>query len=257
MSEEKGRVQFGSRKIDFFVKRSNRRRTISLFVDPFEGAFLRAPIGPSFKSLSKLVQAKAVWILKKQKQIEEIKEFLPKREFISGETFLYLGRQLRLKVVSKTIITIPKVKVVEGRFLVTLNSHFTKLGKQRIIRKVLINWYKKHARGILFNRVVIYSKKLQLSVPEIFLSSQSKRWGSCLPAPSSARQTGNTNGRIRFNWHVVMAPMYLIDYVVAHELCHFKHNNHSQDFWKLLGSILPDYESRRERLRKEGPKYIF
>ena len=178
--------------------------------------------------------------------VATLMEFLPKREFISGETFLYLGRQLRLKVVSKTIITIPKVKVVEGRFLVTLNSHFTKLGKQRVIRKVLINWYKKHAQRILFNRVVIYSKKLQLSVPEIFLSSQSKRWGSC-----------NTNGRIRFNWHVVMAPMYLIDYVVAHELCHFKHNNHSQDFWKLLGSILPDYESRRERLRKEGPKYIF
>lgn len=246
MSEEKGMVQFGSRKIDFFVKRSSRRRTISLFVDPFEGVFLRAPIGLSLKSLSKLVQAKAVWILKKQRQIEEIKEFLPKREFINGETFLYLGRQLRLKVVSKSIIDIPKVKIVEGRFFVTLNSHFTKLGKQRVIRKALINWYKKHAQCILLNRVVIYSKKLQLSVAEIFLSNQSKRWGSC-----------NTKGRIRFNWFIVMAPMSLIDYVVAHELCHLKHNNHSQDFWKLLGSIMPDYEIRRERLRREGPKYYF
>ena len=54
-----------------------------------------------------------------------------------------------------------------------------------------------------------------------------------------------------------MAPLSLVDYVVAHELCHLKYINHSENFWKLLGSVMPDYEARRERLRKEGSRYYF
>lgn len=246
MTSEKGVVAFGRRNIDFFIKRSNRRRTISLFVDPFEGVFLRAPFGPSVESLSKLVHSKAIWILKKQKQIEEIKEFLPKREFVGGETFLYLGRQLRLKVLDSKNNSSPKVRMKEGRFVVALNNHFTELGRKRVIRKALLNWYKEHAQKLLLSRIGIYSKKLDLSSPEVFLANQSKRWGSC-----------NYKGRIRLNWHIIMAPMSLVDYVLAHELCHLKHISHSRDFWRLLGSIMPDYETRRECLRKEGPKYYF
>ncbi|GAH59664.1 unnamed protein product, partial [marine sediment metagenome] len=67
MRTEKSSVKFGNRKIDFLVKRSSRRKTISLFVDPLEGVFLRAPFGSSLKTLLKLVHAKAVWILKKQR----------------------------------------------------------------------------------------------------------------------------------------------------------------------------------------------
>ncbi|MEW6088311.1 MAG: YgjP-like metallopeptidase domain-containing protein [bacterium] len=114
------------------------------------------------------------------------------------------------------------------------------------VRNILARWYKKHAKIVLSKRVKIYSKKLKLITPEIILANQSKRWGSC-----------NRKGQIRFNWHIVMASMFLVDYVVAHELCHLKYANHSKNFWKMLGTILPDYEIRRERLRREGPKYYF
>lgn len=245
MISEKSSIEFGRHNIDFFVKRSDRRRTISLFVDPFEGVFLRAPLSPDIESLARLVRSKSEWILKKQRQIQEIQEFLPKREFVSGEGLLYLGRQFRLKIIDGRAAT-PKVKVKQGRFTVSLNNHFTDLGKKRIVRKNLIRWYKSHARMILLKRVALYIEKLKLPFPEVFLSNQSKRWGSC-----------SHKGRIRFNWHIVMAPISLIDYVVAHELCHLKHSNHSRDFWRTLGSAMPDYETRRERLRKEGPRYTF
>lgn len=245
MKIEKSRIAFGNRSIDFFVKRSKRYKTISIFVDPFEGIFLRAPFGPSIESLSRLVHSKAIWILKKQKQIEETKGFVPKKEFVGGETFFYLGRQLRLKVIGTNSESKTKVKVSQGKFVVSFNSHYTEIGRKRVVRKALINWYRKHARNILLNRSTVYSKKLNLRFPEVLLANQSKRWGSC-----------NHRGKIRFNWHIIMAPMSLIDYVVAHEFCHLKHTNHSKDFWQLLGSVMPDYEFRRERLRKEGIKYI-
>lgn len=241
---EKGTIAFGKRNIHFFVKRSKRRRTISLFVDPFEGVFLRAPLKPSFEILKKLVYSKAVWIINKQRLINEIISQLPKREFVTGETFMYLGRQLRLKVVKANE---NKIIVKEGRFIVTIDRHIKKTDKSKKIRDIIISWYKQHAKLVLLKRVQIYSKKLAIPTPETSVSNPSKRWGSC-----------NTKKRqVRFNWRVVMAPMSLVDYLIVHELCHLKHNNHSKDFWKLLGSILPDYEARRQQLRKEGPLYYF
>jgi predicted metal-dependent hydrolase len=55
-------------------------------------------------------------------------------------------------------------------------------------------------------------------------------------------------GEVRFNWRIIMAPLPLVDYVVAHEVCHLKLKNHSPAFWRLLRRLMPDYERRRERL---------
>ena len=258
MINRKVSVHFGKRKIDFFVKRSHRRRTISLFVDPYEGVFLRAPLKPSLKTLSGLVHSKAIWILDKQRRINEIQKYLFKREFVTGESFLYMGRQLRLKVLHSTRSGSigkgnSKITIREGRFLVKINGHKDKAEK---IRGMLIRWYKKHAKMILQKRAGIYSEKLKIATQGIILANQTKRWGSCLPVPT-LRQASNGKGRIRINWRIIMAPLPLIDYVVAHGLCHLKYINHSDNFWRLLGNIMPDYENRRERLRKEGQKYYF
>ncbi len=59
-------------------------------------------------------------------------------------------------------------------------------------------------------------------------------------------------GNISLNWRIVLAPTSIIDYVVAHELCHLVHHNHSKEFWKLLQSIFPDYKERKEWLRVNG-----
>ncbi|MGK7937508.1 MAG: M48 family metallopeptidase [Xenococcaceae cyanobacterium] len=78
-------------------------------------------------------------------------------------------------------------------------------------------------------------------MPPIFIRSQRKCWGSC-----------NSKGELRLNWKIIMASMSLIDYVVAHELCHIEHLNHSKAFWHRLGQIMPDYRQRKERLARLG-----
>ncbi|MEW6088310.1 MAG: YgjP-like metallopeptidase domain-containing protein [bacterium] len=122
---EKGTVSFGRKNINFFVKRSKKRKTVSVFVDPIEGVFLRAPFNLSIGFLSKLVHSKAVWIIDKQRHINEIREHLPKREFITGETFMYLGRQLRLKILESK--NKPTITVKGGRFLVIIHGWSKKL----------------------------------------------------------------------------------------------------------------------------------
>lgn len=244
MTKEKGKVPFGTRDINFYVRRSPKRRTVGLFVDPHEGVFLRAPAGISLSVLSRLVHSKGAWILKKQKQIEAIQPFLPRREFVTGETYYYLGRTYRLKVQSLRDMTKPSVHLTQGRFCVRLNGHYTVLGRKRVVRKTLGKWYKKRASCILRRRLGAYAKTLNVACPDLILANQSRRWGSC-----------NHKGVIRLNWHIVMAPMSLVDYVVAHELCHIVHHNHSYRFWNLLARLMPDYGERRVRLRKEGLRY--
>jgi len=86
---------------------------------------------------------------------------------------------------------------------------------------------------------------LRFGVPEpgVVIRDQQRRWGSC-----------DRRGTLRVNWRIVQAPMRLVDYVVAHELAHLRHQDHSKAFWALLGRAMPDYEPRREALRRMGAK---
>ena len=241
---EKSRIKFGNTDIDFFVERSPRRNTVSLFVDPYEGVYLRAPVRTSLETLSRVVYSRGAWILKKQRRIDEIKELLPQHEGVSGETFLYLGKQYRLKIINNHVRK--NNAALKGRHLI-VQGHFGNNGEYKNqIKRNLKQWYKRHALPVLKRRCEIYAKKLKIELPEIFLGNQLRRWASC-----------HSQNKIYFNWQILMAPMPLIDYVVAHELCHLIHHNHSLRYWALLGRIMPDYEQRRNRLRKEGPKYSF
>ena len=72
------------------------------------------------------------------------------------------------------------------------------------------------------------------------MSALSKRWASC-----------DEHGVLRFNWRVIQAPMRLVDYVVAHELAHLRHMDHSPAFWDVVRSVLPDYERMRGQLKDD------
>lgn len=241
---EKSRIKFGNTNINFFVERSPRRKTVSVFVDPYEGVYLRAPVRTSMAILSRVVYSRGAWILKKQRRIEEIRELLPQREGVAGETFLYLGKQYRLKIINSR--EKKNNAALKGKYLI-IQGYFGNNGEHKYqVNKNLKQWYKRHALPVLKKQCALYARKLKIDIPEIYLGNQLKRWASC-----------HRPNKVYFNWQIMMAPMTLIDYVVAHELCHLVHHNHSTHYWALLGRIMPDYEERRERLRKEGPRYSF
>jgi hypothetical protein len=87
---------------------------------------------------------------------------------------------------------------------------------------------------------------LGIATPTVHVVDQSKRWGSC-----------DARGRIRLNWRLIMAPMSLVDYVIAHEACHVLEHNHSRRFWRSLETIMPDYEARVRRLDRTGHLFVW
>ncbi len=229
---ETSSVQFGNTTIDYSIQRSERRKkTISITVDA-KGVTVTAPKHTDNESLHQLVHKKASWITRRLNHIQQLLEDAPSpKQFVSGESIRYLGRQYRLQRIDEST----KIKL-NGRFI-----EIPDLSDQDLIRQQLINWYVEKATEKLPERVEIYSKRFGLPIPAIFIRHQQKRWGSC-----------NSKGELRFNWKIIMAPMSLIDYVVAHELYHLEHLNHSKAFWHRLGQIMPDYPQRKERLAKLG-----
>lgn len=245
MPFEKATIQFGNLRIDYRLRRSSRKKTISIAVDPVRGVVVTAPRKTAAERVHGIVSGRSRWIAGKLREIAEHISDVGVREFVSGESFPYLGRNHRLKVIARCGIGAP-VRVQRGRFEVRVDSRLAARKKTAAIREALYVWYREHATKRLAERVARLSARLGVEAPPVLIRDQQKRWASC-----------DRHGRLRFNWRIVMAPMSLVDYVVAHELCHLIQRNHAPAFWKLLRTSLPDYETRRERLRLEGPRFRF
>jgi hypothetical protein len=230
-------------RIDYRLRPSSRKKTLSIAVDPEEGVIVTAPNEIDSERIQRIVARKAAWIASKLREVGELNGDVGVREFVSGESFPYLGRNHRLKLIGWHS---PKVSVLakRGRFEVRVDSRLAGWKRTVAVRDAVSEWYRVHAEDRLMERAAKLSARLGVKQPEILIRDQQKRWASC-----------DRKGRIRVNWRIIMAPMSLVDYVIAHELCHLLRRDHSRAFWKLLRTVLPDYQQRRERLRQEGPRF--
>jgi predicted metal-dependent hydrolase len=241
---ESSAVQFGRTFIVYQIRRSRRRSTVSIAVVPKEGVVVTAPERATVERLDELVRRKGAWIAQRLKGQGELSQALPEREFVSGESFKYLGRQYRLRVRAGEA----HVKVrLHGSYLILIQDRELSV-EQRVpgARKALVEWYRARAWDYLPRRATLWARKLGLSEPRIVVAEPPKRWGSTTKA-----------GTVRINWRVLQCPASLVDYVLAHELVHLLHEDHGRAFWATLGGIMPDYEERKKRLRQMGPRLVW
>lgn len=236
---ESSHIQFGKTRIDYEVVRSSRRRTVAVAVDPADGVLLRAPKDVPISRLDDVVHDKARWIVARLYQVGQPEQRLPKREFVSGESFPYLGRHYRLKVRTRSIGG--EVKLERGHLVVIASRGLEGTHKAHEVRASLTHWYREHATRRLVERVSLNHERVGVEMPEVLIRNQAKRWGSC-----------DQTGTLRFNWRIVQAPMSMVDYVVVHELVHLVHRDHTKAFWARVGRVMPDYDARREKLRLMG-----
>lgn len=239
-----GTAQFGTTTIGYVLRRSPKRQTIAVTVHPDRTVSVVAPPRIRRSRISGLVTSKAEWILRQQEALRHQQAGFVK-QFVSGESFFYLGRQYSLKVRQvKTARSGCSVRLTRGRFFVTIPHSKDPVSRYAIVRDGLRYWYRDKAGEHLAYMTAHFSQRMGMRCPSLNIREMKQRWGST-----------NVGGRISFNWRIIMAPKRLVEYVVAHELCHLRHDNHSQDFWQLLEQILPDYERRRSELAIVGAKF--
>ena len=210
--------------VEVSVHRTDRVRSADLFVEA-STVRLVVPKRLSDQQIERIVKAKSVWIGQKLRLNSAV--VVPKRkEFISGESVQYLGKNYRLKVIVGVANT---VKMRGGRIEVCLAKRGKDSQSDALIRELLISWYRERAIERLSEKVEKFSKRLSLTVDSVAVRDFKSRWGSCIDP-----------NKIVFNWRISMAPHHVIDYVVAHELCHLLHHDHSTRFWSTLRHLEVD-----------------
>lgn len=215
--------------MDYTLVRS-KRKTISIIVAQDASVVVRAPLRAPRREIDGFVELKREWILEKREAALRRAEAHRPLEFTSGEPLPYLGRTLMLAVSGSA----GRVKAVGGTLLLPKAGLAGAAG-------LIARWYAERAREVIGLRVAHYAELTGISPVSVSVTGARGRWGSC-----------SAGGRLNFAWRLVMAPVDVIDYVVAHELAHIEHPNHSRAFWARVGEIMPDYKAKREWLKRNS-----
>ncbi len=225
-------VQSGDETIPFALEMRQRRR-LSISVHPDRRVTVLAPADCSLADVLARVQKRVAWITRQRAYFEQFHPLPHEKRYVSGETHLYLGRQYRLKIHSATAESVK----LTGSYLHVATAHCPDALQ---VKRLLDDWYRNHAKGIFHTRLLQCldaAPSLRMPPPAIIIRRMSGRWGSCTKA-----------GNILLNLDLVKTPLYCIEYVIMHELCHLRIHNHSPGYYRLLSRCMPDWEKRKTRL---------
>ncbi len=208
----------------------SKRKTVALIVTSDAELIIRAPIKTPLQYLKDLVNKKTQWIRAKLNEIQKNPK-LRTKEFINGESFLYLGEVYKLIIVNNAK---EDIKIKDNYIIISASIAMN-------VKDVLIKWYKAEAKKKIKERCDIYSKITGYRPNSVKITNAQKRWGSC-----------SSKGTINFSWRLIMATEDVIDYVIVHELVHLKQRDHSRLFWNKVKDTLPDYKIRQKWLKDNG-----
>lgn len=192
-----------------------------------------APEHASCELVLSAVKKRSRWIYQQLRDFRKQQAYVTPRQYISGESHYYLGKQYLLKVIEAPNEA-PGVKLLRGKLEVTLRT------KQPEKTQILLaQWYKARAKEVFQKRLAaMLSQTLWVSEkPPLRVLTMQTQWGSC-----------SVNGRITLNPHLVKAPRDCIDYVILHELCHLAEHNHSERFYRLMSQVIPNWGNVKTRL---------
>ena len=218
--------------ISYSVKRSSRRKKVTITIERDRRVVVHAPNHASDEVIARIVEAKRHWINDKTRHSQKYTSRPHPRgkELVSGESALYLGRSYRIEVVD----TETEIIRFDQRFLIPALSARLKKGAMR-------EWYIARAKERILPRVVKQAQELGVSFGQARIVDSRYRWGSCTVCDN-----------INLNWRLIMAPIFVVDYVIAHELAHLLEPNHTPRFWNIVKTQVPNMDRAREWLREHG-----
>lgn len=225
---------------EYQVIRRPRRKTASISVKPDGTVQVLVPASLPEDRVVELVERKGRWIKEKIAYFEEFKSNYSPKKYTSGESFAYLGRNYRLKIVTGSPEDRP-VKLMNGSFHIQVPADITRKKHDQLVVDQLSDWYREHASVRLKEKARSFAQLMGVTPSFIGIKGYKSRLGTC-----------HADGRVYFNWRIIMAPHAVVDYIVVHELSHLVHHDHSKNFWKCVARVLPDYVERKAWLRANG-----
>ena len=231
---KKLQFNYGDEVIQFeWIQRPRAKQSVLIKVHHDCHIQALSPVDSSAEDVITAVQQKVRWVYRQIKHFREQRAFTTPRQYVSGESHYYLGKQYMLKVLHQPDEP-ESVKLLRGKLEVSL-----KKPDPSRVRDLLQAWYKSKAKDIFAQRLEkLLPQALWVEqAPPIRVLTMQKQWGNCSP-----------QGRLTLNPLLVKVPSICIDYVILHELCHIAEHNHSPRFYRLLTSVMPNWEKVKDQL---------
>ncbi|NLJ59793.1 MAG: M48 family metallopeptidase [Firmicutes bacterium] len=219
-------------ELTYTIQRSPRRRRVTITVERDRSVVVHAPESTSDERIRQVVESKRQWIHEKINHPQKYQTLPhpPGKELVSGESILYLGRQYRIEIVESGLTEIQFAQ----RFLIPASE-----GSKRV--ETLREWYVRKAEEKIVPRVKEHARQLGVEVADVKIVDSRYRWGSCTP-----------NNNVNVNWRLIKAPMFVIDYVIIHELAHLIEANHTPRFWNIIRAQTPTMDKAKAWLKEYG-----
>ncbi len=207
--------------ISINVRRSMRARRLSLRVSNLDGRVtLTVPAGMSLRTAQDFAEKKANWIA-------SVVERRPSPILVD------VGVEIPVEGESHMVVAGAEstAKLADGRIEAPAGS----------AAPAVMALLKELARVRLATSARRHSSAVGREFQQLTLKDTRSRWGSC-----------SAEGNLMFSWRLILAPPGVLDYVVAHEVAHLRHMDHSRAFWNVVRKICPEYQAPRNWLRREG-----
>ncbi|PIZ74797.1 hypothetical protein COY07_00140 [Candidatus Peregrinibacteria bacterium CG_4_10_14_0_2_um_filter_43_11] len=222
---------YGKYSYEYYLIKQDRK-TVSLIVQPNLTIILKCPMDYKMDKIERFLKKKWSWLEKQLNYFKKYKKSLQEKDYVSGESFLYLGRQYKIiiKKTEKNSVTLAKNQIHIFTTKAVNNSQKNK--------RLLEKWYEERTSLIFKKQLKETIKKFNYDfLPKLIIRKMNKRWGSYLQ-----------NKKIILNPELIKASKDCIDYVITHELCHISHKKHDQNFFKMMDSKIPNWERVKEKL---------
>ncbi len=223
------------------VVRPNTSDKILIKVQPDCRVIVSAPEHAEDSEVLKAVQKRGRWIYQQLREFRQQLKFITPRQYVSGESHYYLGKQYQLKVLEGS--EHPQgVKLLRGKLEVSVRQKSADK-----VQSLLEDWYKSRAKNVFAKRLdYVLERALWVAErPAFRILTMQTQWGSCSP-----------KGLLTLNPYLVKAPLQCIDYVILHELCHLAEHNHSDRFYQLMMQVMPDWEKTKKQLDGMANLYL-
>lgn len=219
-------------ELTYTIKRSAKRQKLTITVERDRSVVVHAPESLSDEKIEQVVSSKRKWIYEKIGHPQKYQDLPhpPGKELVNGESLLYMGRQYHIEIIE------------DSSDQVQFNQKFLIPALDKSSRAAALEeWYINKAKEKIIPRVKQRAKQLGVEVAEVKIANNRYRWGSC-----------TLNNNVNFNWRLIKAPMFVIDYVIVHELAHLLESNHTPRFWNIVRAQTPTMEKAKAWLQGNG-----
>lgn len=224
------------RDIEYQLLPGTKRTTTDIVIERNGIIAVHPPVGFTPEQVDAVVESKRMWIYHNLAEWRDLNAAAVVREWVNGETFLYLGSAYRLSLVAEQN---EALMLKDGRFC--LKRSLVEQDGTGAARTAFEQFYTQKGLTRIADRVAVYAPKVGVVPMGMRVKEMGFRWASCTKSNSLA-----------FHWKCMMAPPRIIDYMVVHELCHMYHRDHSAAFWNEVDKVMPDYGERKTWLKRHG-----